>query len=282
MTNLKVTVFGKTDPGRVRKNNEDAFVVADLTTAERVHSMPSSASLDVGERGVLVAVSDGMGGAQSGEVASTITLRSLRIGMNNGAADGAGAALQTSVEGANRNVWDFARASGKEGMGATLTAVLVHDLYAYMAEIGDSRAYLLRGDKFVQLTRDQSYVQLLVDRGVITPEQAGNSDYKNIIMQAIGIAPEVTVAMSRVSLRRRDRFLVCSDGLSNMVPDEDMHAILKGATLDSVCTALVDTANARGGKDNITAVLLDVDGEVAPIAMASDRISLDAIQPFAA
>lgn len=278
MTNVKLTIFGKTDPGRVRDKNEDAFVVADLTTAERVHSMTSSASLDTGDRGILVAVSDGMGGADAGEVASTIALRSLREGMSRGNADGASAALQTSVEGANENVWGFANAVGKKGMGATLTAVLLHDLYAYIAEIGDSRAYLLRQGSFVQLTRDQSFVQLLVDRGAITQEQAGTSDYKNVITQAIGIRPDVEVAMSRVPLRRQDRFLLCSDGLSNMVPDADIQAILKGTTLDAVCTKLVDVANERGGTDNITAVLIDV-GNEPPSAVAGDRISLDAIQP---
>lgn len=277
---LSVAVFGKTDRGRVRTSNEDAFVVADLTTAERVHSMDSTASLNVGTRGVLIAVSDGMGGAQAGEVASTMALRSLRVGMNNGHPDGANAALQAGVEVANKNVWNFARTSGKEGMGATLTAMLVHGLHAYVAEIGDSRAYLLRSDQLVQITRDQSYVQTLVDRGAITPAQAGESDYKNIILQAVGVGPEVTVAMSRVSLRRHDRFLLCSDGLSNMLPDVDIHAILKGAALDSACSALVDAANARGGEDNITAVMVEVDGEDAPVAMASDRISLDTIQAF--
>ena len=274
--------FGKTDPGRVRETNEDAFVVADLTTSERVHSMAGTASLEAGERGVLVAVSDGMGGAQAGEVASTITLRSLRVGMGGDSAAGAGAALQSSVEGANKSVWDFARASGKQGMGATLTALLVHDLYAYIAEIGDSRAYLLRGGRFVQLTRDQSLVQQLVDRGVLTPEQAGTSDYRNVILQAVGIRPEVSVAMSRVQLRLGDRFLLCSDGLSNKVPDADIHAILKGEPLEAVCTTLVDTANARGGEDNITAVVLEVTAGVAPMAWAGERISVDSIQAPAA
>ena len=282
MTHLNVTLCGKTDPGRVRRNNEDAFVVANLATTERVHAMTGNLSFDVGERGVLAAVSDGMGGAQSGEVASTLALRALRLGMSEGSANGAGAALQTSVEGANKNVWDFARAAGKEGMGATLTAMLVHGLHAYIAEIGDSRAYLLRGDAFVQLTRDQSYVQFLVDRGAITPEQAGTCDFKNIVLQAIGTQAQVDVAMIRVALRRGDRFLLCSDGLSNMVPDADLHTILRGAAPEAVCVALIVAANARGGRDNITAVVVDVDGDDAPVANAGDRISVDAIQPVSA
>ncbi|MBK7586142.1 MAG: serine/threonine-protein phosphatase [Myxococcales bacterium] len=277
MINVKLTVFGKTDLGRVRTTNEDAFVVADLATTERVHSMERSAGLDAGERGILIAVSDGMGGAQAGEVASTVALHSVRVGMNEGSPAGASAALKTSVERANRSVWDLAHASGREGMGATLTALLVHDRYAYIAEIGDSRAYLLRNDRLLQLTRDQSYVQELVERGVLTPEQAGESDYKNIILQAVGLRPEVQVAMSRVELRRGDRFLVCSDGLSNKVPDSDLHDIMKGASVEAVCKELVDTANGRGGEDNITAVVLEVGGEQAPVALNGERVSLSSI-----
>jgi serine/threonine protein phosphatase PrpC len=268
MAHVRLTVFGKTDPGRVREKNEDAFVLADLTTSERVHYMAGTASLDVGERGVLVAVSDGMGGAQAGEVASTLALSSLRRGMSHDSSDGASRALQTSVEGANKSVWDYARASGQVGMGATLTAMLVYEGTAYIAEIGDSRAYLLRGDGFMQLTHDQSYVQELVDKGALTPEQAGASDFKNIILQAIGIRPTLEVAMRRVQLCRHDRFLLCSDGLSNELSVAVIHAIMKGATLDAVCTTLVDTANARGGNDNITALVLEVEGEDAPLPPA--------------
>ena len=162
-------------------------------------------------------------------------------------------------------------------MGATLTAMLVHDGYAYIAEIGDSRAYLLRGGRFAQLTRDQSYVQQLVDQGALTREQATASNYKNFILQAVGLRPEVTVAMSRVQLRKRDRFLLCSDGLSNMLPDRDMHAMLERGTVDAACATLVDAANARGGEDNITAVLVDVGGEDVPVATAGERIMVEAI-----
>lgn len=280
MTNLHLTVFGMTHPGRVRTNNEDAFVVADLGTTERVHAMTASASFEVGERGVLAAVSDGMGGAQSGEVASTLALRALRVGMGEGSLDGAGAALQNSVKGANEHVWGFARATGKLGMGATLTAMLVHGGYAYIAEVGDSRAYLLRGDVFVQLTHDQSYVQFLVDRGTITREQAGVSDYKNIVLQALGTHAAVDATTIRVALRRHDRFLLCSDGLTNMVSDPDLHALLRGASPEAVCTALIETANARGGQDNITAVVVDVDGEGVPTTTAGERISVEAIPPL--
>lgn len=277
MVHVTLTVFGKTHPGRVRTANEDAFVVADLTTTDRVHWMERSVALDARERGILIAVSDGMGGAQAGEVASTVALHKVRMGMNAGSAAGASDALKTSVERANRSVWDLAHATGRQGMGATLTALLVHDVFAYIAEIGDSRAYLLRNGRFLQLTHDQSYVQELVDLGELTREQAGESDYKNIILQAIGLKAEVDVAMSRVELRRGDRFLLCSDGLSNEVSDADMRQIMQGATPEAVCMALVDTANERGGEDNITAVVFEVSGQQLPAALESERVSLASI-----
>ncbi len=272
---MKIAVFGKTDRGRIREKNEDAFVVADLATTERVHSMARAALLSVGERGVLVAVSDGMGGAQSGEIASALALHELRIGMDAGSAKGASDALRTSVEGANKNVWNFARASGKEGMGATLTAMLLHGHDAYVAEIGDSRAYLLRGDQFLQITHDQSFAQQLVDQGSLTPQQARDSYFKNRILQAVGIGPEVAVAMGRVPLCRRDRFLLCSDGLSNELRDTDMRAILGGASLEEAGALLVESANARGGKDNITALVLEVDGDELPVTLTGDPVSVN-------
>lgn len=274
MSHLTLTVFGQSDRGRVRTKNEDAFVVADLTTSERVHSMAHAASVEVGERGVLLAVSDGIGGAQSGEVASTLALQSLRVGMDAGSEFGAGAALQSSVEEANTSVWHFARAAGKNGMGATLTAMLVHDQDAHIAEIGDSRAYLLRDDRFTQLTHDQTYVQQLVDQGALTREQAEQSDYKNVILQAIGIRPKVAVAMCRVPLRAHDRFLLCSDGLSNKLSNAEIHAILQQPTLDAACKTLVDTANERGGEDNITALVLEV-GDMSTSSQEDEEITVD-------
>lgn len=280
MTHLQLTVFGKTDAGRVRTKNEDAFVVADLTSSERVRSMAGAAAIEVGERGVLVAVSDGMGGAQAGDVASTLTLRSLRVGMGAGSAAGAGAALQRSVEHANKSVWDYASTSGKDGMGATLTALLIHEQQAYIAEIGDSRAYLLRGDSFEQITRDQSFVQLLVDQGALTAEQAQTSDHKNVILQAVGTRPRIAVEMGRIQLRQHDRFLLCSDGLTNKVADAEIRAILAGPSLVAVCAALIDLANARGGEDNITALVLEVGGENVPVASAGERITVDTLRAF--
>lgn len=223
-------VFGLSDIGRVRQNNEDAFVIADLMQSHPIHATSEPITLQVDSRGVLLAVSDGMGGAQAGDVASALTLHALRSEMPAGQRGSAEAALVASVEKANEQVFQAAAASGRTGMGATLTAIFIQGVRAYVAEVGDSRAYVLRGSRFVQLTHDQSYAQLLLDLGTLTREQLVNFQYKNIIMQAIGTHPSVVVALNRFSLRRGDRLLLCSDGLTTKVKDDEMRNLLISTT----------------------------------------------------
>jgi len=223
-----------------------------------------------------------MGGAQGGEIASSLVVGALQQGMSTVKASDAESALRVSVEAANQHVVDTAQATGREGMGATLTAVLFHGIYAYVAEIGDSRAYLVRAGRIVQLTRDQSYVQDLVDAGAITPEQAQTSDYKNVILQAMGLNPNIVVVMRRVSLRKLDRFLICSDGLSGTLKDQDMlNIVLGAATLDSACAALVGSAVEHGSEDDITVVLATVDGEGVPAMTDPERLSIETSRVFA-
>ena len=271
-----VRVFGQTDPGKVRTNNEDAFVVSDLTGAAPIHAMGSSATFEVGDRGVLLAVSDGMGGAEAGEVASALVLDALRLGLSTARPSSVEGALRTSVEAANKRVWNTARQTGRDGMGATLTAMLFYAGCAYIAEVGDSRAYVLRGQRLVQLTRDQSYVQSLLDSGALTQEQADASEYKNLILQAMGLRPDVVVVLNRLALHRRDRFLLCSDGLSGKLQDGEILGIVRdAATLESACSQLIALALDRGGEDNITVVLADAEGEGLPASMDGERVSLE-------
>jgi PPM family protein phosphatase len=273
-----VTVFAQTDLGKVRTNNEDAFVVSDLMGSAPIHAMSSSVSLEVRDRGILLAVSDGMGGMQAGEVASALVLHALRLGMSTVNASSAEVALRASVEGANQRVWTTARDTGRDGMGATLTAVLLYGGCAYIAEIGDSRAYVLRGQRLVQLTRDQSYVQSLLDAGALTREQADTFEYKNVILQAMGLKPDVVVALNRLALRRHDRYLLCSDGLSGKVQDEEIQGVvLAAATLESACAKLVEMALDRGGEDNITVVLAQVEGEGVSLSTDGERMLLETV-----
>jgi PPM family protein phosphatase len=273
-----VTVFAQTDLGKVRTNNEDAFVVSDLMGSAPIQAMRSPISLEVRDRGILLAVSDGMGGMQAGEVASALVLHALRLGMSTVSASSAEVALRASVEGANQQVWNTARETGRDGMGATLTAVLLHAGCAYIAEIGDSRAYLLRGQRLVQLTRDQSYVQALLDSGTLTRQQADTFEYRNVILQAMGLKPDVVVALNRLALRRHDRFLLCSDGLSGKVEEGEIQGVvLAASTLESACAKLIGMALERGGEDNVTVVLAQVEGEGLPPSTDGEGMVLETV-----
>ncbi len=274
---IKLAVAAKTDVGKVRTNNEDAFVVADLNRGARVtkpqeagaaKSMESTTDFDIKERGVLLAVSDGMGGEQAGEVASALVVETLRAVLAENAPDTeeSKAAITSLIENAvikaNEEVFAAAKDPNKRGMGATLTAIYVNGTEAYIVEIGDSRAYLLRGRRMRQLTKDQSFVQLLLDSGAITAEEAEDYPHKNIILQAFGQQKNLNIALGRLGLRRGDRLLLCSDGLSNKVtPDEMRDLICDSPSLDVAGTKMIALANERGGDDNSTVVLAEATGD---------------------
>jgi serine/threonine protein phosphatase PrpC len=264
---IKLAVAAKTDVGKVRTNNEDAYVVADLNRKSKVEALEPT-DFDVEARGVLLAVSDGMGGEQAGEVASALVVETLSRVLADSAPESPESKtaisniIENAVTKANEEVFAAAKDPGKRGMGATLTAVFVKGSEAYIAEIGDSRAYLLRGRRMRQMTRDQSFVQLLVDSGAITPEEAENYPHKNIILQAIGQQKNLNVALGKLELRRGDRLLLCSDGLSNKVTPEEMREIVCDAgAIDVACAKLVEAANDRGGDDNVTVVLAEATGD---------------------
>ena len=258
-----LSVAGQTDIGKVREKNEDAFVVADLTGGTLLDGVPH-ARFDVGERGVLLAVSDGMGGAQAGEVASALVVETLTRAMKDAPPDSRRDSLmEQAIQQAHRAVWDTAKRESKK-MGATLTAVFVHAGQAFIAEVGDSRAYLIRKGKMCQLTHDQSMVQMLVDTGIIEPDQAEHSPIRNVILQAMGNQPNVKVAMAKLELRDRDCFVLCSDGLTGLVHDDEIRdVVLASGRPEVAAKQLVDLANERGGKDNITVVVAGVGGSLS-------------------
>jgi serine/threonine protein phosphatase PrpC len=278
---VTLNVCGRSDIGKVRSENEDAFVIADLMLPEPLNGKLLAASFEVGPRGILLAVSDGMGGAQAGGVASALAIQALRGQLGTIEASSAEEALIACVEEANRTVWKAASAAGRNGMGATITAVLVIGQRAYVAEVGDSRAYLVRGDRIVQLTHDQSCVQLLLDQGALTREQGENFRFRNIIMQAIGTKPDVKVALNRFTLRQGDKLLLCSDGLTGKLAEREIaNVVLTAVSLEAACAGLVDLANARGGEDNVTVVLAEVGGDGLPARRGDERISLDVVQMY--
>jgi serine/threonine protein phosphatase PrpC len=270
---VNLTVVAQTDIGLERTTNEDAFVIADLTGGSLLDEQ-RIAKFEVGQRGVLLAVSDGMGGHQAGEVASALVVESLRRSMAQQPPGGpSDSLLEKAALGANREVWQAAHFPGRERMGATLTAVFLHGRTAYIAEVGDSRAYLVRGGHIKQVTRDQSYVQLMIDSGTMSPEQAKASEFSSVILQAMGLKKEVQVAIGRLELRQRDCFVLCSDGLSSLVTADEIRGIvLTAGSLDSVCARLVEVALKRGGTDNVTVIVAGVSGDL-PAMVAGERIS---------
>lgn len=261
-TGIRLSFCAITDVGRVRDNNEDAFVALDLDRNASFAESGKLATVDLGPRGVVIAVSDGMGGAQAGEVASALVLKSLEesLAASEGSID---EVLRQAVENANLAVFQAARDTTRKGMGATLTAVLLHGTSAYIAAVGDSRAYLKRGLRFRRMTRDQSYVQLLLDAGVLDTQEAERSPFKNVVLQSMGQKPDVQVALGRLELFRGDRLLLCSDGLTGHVADDDLALEFAhvGVPVDVLARTLVDKALEGGGEDNITVAVVELTGE---------------------
>lgn len=253
---LELMIGAKTDRGRQRSHNEDALLVVNLDRTERCED---SAQWTVGQRGVLLAVSDGLGGAKAGEVASEISVEAmfeeLRRDRQAGDLD---RMLKRAVARASGRVREAGRSKEREGMGATLTAALIEGSTAHVVQVGDSRGYLIRNGEIRQITHDQSYAQTLIDAGTITEEEAERSPLKNIVSQVMGQPEEVSAVLGRIALRAGDRLLLCSDGLSNAVDDSE---ILRGAAeadVAAACARLIDAANEAGGPDNITVVLAAV------------------------
>lgn len=261
MSDIRLRVAARTDIGRVRTNNEDAFTVTDLETGARLEAVASAGALDVRDKGVLLALSDGMGGHQAGEVASALVLDSLRASMQTGETDAIDAKIEAAVRRANADVVMAARTDDRGGMGATLTAIFIGGPDAYVAEVGDSRAYLLRAGRLRQMTRDQSLVQMMVDQGILSKEAARISPHKNVILQAMGLADDVRVAIARLQLRRGDRLLLCSDGLSNALSDDELLEILGSGDPTVACDRLIERGNEVGGEDNLTAIVGQLEGE---------------------
>src|SRR5215208_2044341 len=227
----------KTDTGRQRHANEDSYFA----------------------RAPLFAVADGMGGAQAGEVASRIAAGAFERGRLSKEAPAEGQ-LEQIAQRANREIHKLAQEdSSRAGMGTTLTAALLRDDEVAFGHVGDSRAYLLRARKLKRLTKDHSLVEELRRQGRLTEEQAEEHPQRSIITRALGPEPSVNVDTMTFPARDGDVFLLCSDGLTTMVSDEEIREILvRSKTLRSAVNRLVHAANRGGGRDNITAVAFRV------------------------
>ena len=283
MDKVLVSVFASTDVGMQRAGNEDAFLVSDLSAGKADPGSAETNPHPLGERGSMMVVSDGMGGAVAGEIASELAVKTIREALSDLPLElTLNERLVKATELANQRIWEHAQENPElSGMGATVTAVLAHSGRAYIAQVGDSRAYLVRGEQIKQLTKDQSLAQMLLDTGAIRPEQAASVP-QNVIMQALGTQPTVNVVLTSVELCRGDCLLLCSDGLSNKIDAHEMYQKIKeSADLSSACKSLIETANERGGEDNITVIIARFEGEGLPVAVGSSSItgSLKVINP---
>jgi protein phosphatase len=266
---IVVRVFGRTDVGRMREHNEDAFVVADLTRGNAT-LQPEVRVHTVGHRGTLFMVADGMGGAAAGEIASAMAIEAVLREVTEalGSADSPSedvfaTSIKRATATANAEIHGFALQHPEfRGMGTTATVAGVLGDTVYLAQVGDSRAYLVRGGIAAQITKDQSLMQKLVEAGELTQEEAEQSERRNIILQALGPEPNIKVDLTAQQLRRGDTLVLCSDGLSGQVrPDEIAHIVTDEQDLVAACKRLIDLANDNGGPDNITVIAARFEGD---------------------
>src|SRR5438270_2201524 len=266
---IRVEVFAKSELGGTRDHNEDKCLVADLTK-KSASLLPEVRRHDIGPRGTLLVVADGMGGAAAGEVASAMATDTIYAHLmktwnaeNEVTPQRFAYRLKEAVEVANASIHAHAKAHPEvRGMGTTTTAAGVLNDHLYLTQVGDSRAYLIRGGEAHQLTKDQSLMQRLVEAGELTEEEAAQSERRNIILQALGPDPKVKVDLTHQEVRRGDILVLCSDGLSGQVKKEEIAEIAaRERDLQAACDRLIALANERGGPDNITVILARFDGE---------------------
>ena len=236
--------FSKTDIGMVREVNQDYVFVSDLP---------------VGKLPNLFVVADGMGGHKAGEFASRFTVEVVKEVLADSSEEKPEAMIRQAITSANRKLLETAKQDSRfEGMGTTLVVATVIERTLYVANVGDSRLYLLN-DEIKQVTKDHSLVQEMVRLGGIKQEEAKNHPDKNIITRAIGAKEDVEVDFYEYRLKQEDMILMCTDGLSNMVEDEEMLHIVKGSRdVVEAVEGLIERANQNGGKDNIGIVIVDV------------------------
>lgn len=241
---MHITCAARTDVGLIRSGNEDNYLM-------------------VPERGIFI-VADGMGGHAAGEVASEMAVRivSQDLGSFRGLSpDDAAARMIQSIRDANAAIFERTLSEhDKRGMGTTCTVLVLHGNRYLLGQVGDSRGYLMREGVFHQLTKDHSYVQEQVDAGYLTPEQARSHPYSNVITRCVGASGDVTPDLFSGTVRAGDTFLLASDGLTGMLEDDVLAAILKSeGSPEKWVDRLVGEANRRGGLDNITVIIVRVD-----------------------
>jgi serine/threonine protein phosphatase PrpC len=286
---MNVELHAKSDVGRVRRGNEDNFLVLELSKQKTWTGTDGTASpedltnFELGEKGLVLVVSDGMGGALAGDVASRMAVDSVRDMIMGGDSETGGdqetplvECLKNATVYANLAIHHKSQEDSRcAGMGATFTGAAIHRDLLDLVQVGDSRGYIIRKDQIRLATKDQSLVQQLVDVGQISEAEAETHMFRNVILQALGAQGDVTPVTGRVRLRRGDMLLLCSDGLSGKLRSEDIQNILaSNEDLASACEELVAEANNRGGEDNITVILARFSGDELQEPQ-SDRITVE-------
>ncbi len=246
---MNYTFCTRTDPGRARDNNEDAVALDNDTN--------------------LCVLADGMGGYNAGEIASGMATAFIKSEMARWLSE-AGRhakvkeirrALEICVDNANRSIFNASDSNPQySGMGTTLVVAVFHGATLILGHIGDSRCYRLRGGELSQITKDHSLLQEQIDAGLITPEQAATSSIKNLVTRALGVEDAVMLDLHEHEVEAADCYLLCSDGLSDMVDDGEIASILGGELpLEQRADSLIAAANEHGGRDNISVLLVQVD-----------------------
>jgi len=285
-----VELFAKTDVGRVRRGNEDNFLVLDLSSAQTWTGADGATPpeklkrFDLGQKGLVLVVSDGMGGALAGDVASRMAVDSVREmligGEGNASCDpelDLVECLKSATIYANLAIHHRSQEDSRcAGMGATFTGAAIRGDSLDLVQVGDSRGYIIRKDHIRLATKDQSLVQQLVDVGQISESEAETHMFRNVILQALGAQSDVNPVTGKIRLRQGDVVLLCSDGLSGKLRSDDIQKIVveSQGNLSKACDLLIDEANNRGGEDNITVVLARFDGDDLE-APATDRITIE-------
>ncbi|MBK7600536.1 MAG: serine/threonine-protein phosphatase [Acidobacteria bacterium] len=282
---INLALYAHTDVGMVRSGNEDNFLILDLSSGNSWTASEEEPqellTYSQGYYGSLLAVSDGMGGALAGEVASRMAVETVRDRMLQLQAHEVYGKvpfeerLRLAIEEANLLINDDGQSNpAHKGLGATFTAVATQGNRIYFAQVGDSRAYLIRQGKIYRVTKDQSLVQQMIDLGHITEEEAETHSYRNVILQALGANYLVNVEINSLEMCQLDTLVLCSDGLSGKINQDEIAQIVnKASDFKSACQTMINLANERGGEDNITVIIAQFSGSSLPVA------DDDAIEP---
>jgi len=238
-------IVSQTDTGTVRNSNQDSYAAGELLKGT-----------------AWAVVCDGMGGANGGNIASANAVKIISEYISSSYHEEMGsnsirALLESSIYGANIRLYDMSRTiESLSGMGTTVVAAIVWDGIAHIAHAGDSRAYIIRDNQLIQITKDHSIVQSMIDKGQLTEDEAKNHPNKNVITRALGVGEEIGIEYNEVEFLENDCLLLCTDGLTNYLSKQEIEDIIKDNIFYDYPQVLIDAANKNGGGDNITLVVL--------------------------